>query len=49
LVGNLKEEGSLKGIDEKIILEWAFKNTSYGQKSLVKLSIVKVLALVAYE
>jgi hypothetical protein len=46
LVGNLKEEGYLKGIDEKIILEWTFKNTRHGQKSWVELSVVKILALV---
>jgi len=49
LVGNLKEEGYLKGIDEKIILEWTFKNTRYEQKSSVQLSVVKVLALAVYK
>jgi len=49
LVGNLKEEGYLKGVDEKIILEWTFKNTRHGQKSSVKLSVAKNLALVVNE
>ena len=49
LVGNLKEESYLKGIDEKIILEWTFKNTRHGQKSSVELSVVKTLALVEYK
>jgi hypothetical protein len=49
LVENLKEEGYLKGVDEKIILEWTFKKTRHGQKSLVKLSVVKNLALVVNE
>lgn len=47
--GNLKERCYLKGIYEKIILEWTFKNTARGQKSSVELSVVKILALVVYK
>jgi hypothetical protein len=49
LVGNLKEEGYLKGLDEKILLEWTFKNTRYEEKFSVELSVVKVLALAVYK
>jgi hypothetical protein len=49
LVGNLKEEGYLKGIDEKIILELTFKKTRHGQKSSAELSVVKILALVVHK
>ena len=46
LWSELKEEDYWKGIDDKIILEWPFKNTRHRQKSSVELSVVKLLALV---